>query len=394
MTFGYVDVWNDNVISGWAEIPGGGAPADIRVEIDGRYVGSVQADLYRPDLQRNVGYSIDISNFPRGLARKMALRVGDSDLVLRPTEADPTSERATHSLYGGMWIDRNGWRDVLDGKMSSGEVDDELAQQLVDFERDGYIIIPGAVDRELLDRLNQDIEDVWAGNVEGLKIESYSVDIGQLRVVPVDAQYRYGSTKLLDPHLRLSSARYATSAPRVVKFLEAIFEEPARAFQQLCFTMGSQQPIHKDTAYVKVDGNPMSMAATWLALEDISDGTGELEYYVGSHRSADYVFGGISKWLEHSPAQHMDFLDSLHRDAERLGQKRSKFLGRAGDVLVWHADLAHGGSKITNPGVTRKSLVTHYTAKSHSPFYMRFLNHKQVEVNGVSFTSQYGEMDG
>nr|MCB7500710.1 hypothetical protein [Enterobacter roggenkampii] len=76
MAVGYVDVWNDNVISGWAEIPGRNEPADIQVEIDGRYVGTIRADLHRPDLQRNVGYSIDISKFPRGLTRKMALRIG------------------------------------------------------------------------------------------------------------------------------------------------------------------------------------------------------------------------------------------------------------------------------------------------------------------------------
>jgi hypothetical protein len=38
-------------------------------------------------------------------------------------------------------------------------------------------------------------------------------------------------------------------------------------------------------------------------------------------------------------------------------------------VLLWHADLAHGGSSIVTPGVTRKSLVTHYCPIDCSPLY-------------------------
>lgn len=37
-----------------------------------------------------------------------------------------------------------------------------------------------------------------------------------------------------------------------------------------------------------------------------------------------------------------------------------KFLGRAGDVIIWHEQLVHGGSPILNLNKTRKSLVFHY----------------------------------
>ena len=36
------------------------------------------------------------------------------------------------------------------------------------------------------------------------------------------------------------------------------------------------------------------------------------------------------------------------------------FLPEPGDVLIWHAQLLHGGAPILNPGERRRSVVTHY----------------------------------
>lgn len=70
-----------------------------------------------------------------------------------------------------------------------------------------------------------------------------------------------------------------------------MFERPAVGFQSLYFRWGSQQAVHQDTAFVKVS-SPMEFAASWIALEDIKSGSGELEYYIGSHRLDDYCFTG------------------------------------------------------------------------------------------------------
>jgi len=169
-----------------------------------------------------------------------------------------------------------------------------------------------------------------------------------------------------------------------------LFEAPPKAFQGLTFWNGSQQDIHKDTAYVKIDSNPMNLAASWLALEDISVGTGEREYYVGSHRAPDFLFGGTSKWMESHGAEHPKFLASLHEDAATYGHARKSFIAKAGDILIWHADLAHGGSKILNPSLTRKSLVTHFCPVQDEPFYRRTANFPSLTIGGVEFISHMG----
>jgi ectoine hydroxylase-related dioxygenase (phytanoyl-CoA dioxygenase family) len=131
----------------------------------------------------------------------------------------------------------------------------------------------------------------------------------------------------------------------------------------------------------------MKLAASWLALEDIKPGTGELEYYVGSHRAPDFLFAGEHKWLEAAPHEHDKFLASLHEDASKYGFQKSSFLGDEGDVLIWHADLAHGGGVITKPDSTRQSLVTHFTPKTLNPPYARNGGLNPIEEHGCQFIS-------
>ena len=39
------------------------------------------------------------------------------------------------------------------------------------------------------------------------------------------------------------------------------------------------------------------------------------------------------------------------------------FHAKKGDILIWHANLLHGGSKINEANLTRKSMVAHYYAE-------------------------------
>jgi phytanoyl-CoA hydroxylase len=271
------------------------------------------------------------------------------------------------SKPGRLWIDEPNWLDVLARKRWSGEFSEELCGRIFRFVRDGYIIIPQAVPADLLDRLDGEIENLWSAPPAGLLIETYEPD-NRLKHHPPVIAYRAGVTKLLDIYAFSATARAAIANPPAMEFLRAIFAARPKAMQSLSFWNGSQQAIHKDTAYVRVDTGAMRLAATWLALEDVEAGTGELEYYIGSHRAAEFMFDGESRWMEYKPDEHPAFLRSLHEDAQRFGHPRGSFLGRKGDLLIWHADLAHGGAQITKPGRTRRSLRGDRRAILPAPF--------------------------
>jgi len=295
------------------------------------------------------------------------------------------------SKPGRLWIDEPNWLDVLARKRWSGEFSEELSGRIFRFVRDGYVIIPQAVPADLLDRLDADIEELWSAPPPGLLIETYEPD-NRLKHIPPVVAYRSGNARLLDLFAFCATARAAIANPPAMEFLRAIFGARPKAMQSLSFWNGSQQPIHKDTAYVRVDTGAMRLAATWLALEDVEPGTGELEYYIGSHRAPAFMFGGESRWMEYKPGEHSDFLRSLHEDAQRFGQPRGSFLGKKGDLLIWHADLAHGGAQITKPGRTRRSLVAHFCAEADEPYYRRHSQTKELTTEECVFVSAFADV--
>ena len=71
--------------------------------------------------------------------------------------------------------------------------------------------------------------------------------------------------------------------------LKLIFEDNPLAFQSIYFHRGSQQSIHQDTAYV-ITKKPLSLAASWLSLQDVEPGSGELAYYPKSHKYDHFYF--------------------------------------------------------------------------------------------------------
>ena len=401
---GSVDRCDEALIEGWITVADdAGTKLGLEFVLRGEVIGWCVADQFRQDLKdAGIGDGLCAFSFPtpvfvpRSELPQITVRLEASNVVLprrdiKPAETPTSIMAETVSRFGGLWIDRYDWLDRLAAKHRKGEISDELSVAIFRFVRDGYLVLKGAVPDAVVDRLNAEIERVWKNPPNGLQVETFEPD-GKMRTTRPDVTLRAGRTKMLDLYAFSRVTREAIAAPRAVAFLSAIFEDQPKAFQGLTFWNGSQQAIHKDTAYVKIDSNPMHLAATWLALEDVAPGTGELEYYVGSHRSPDFLFGGSSKWMESHTAEHARFLQSLHDDAKAFGQVKSSFLAEKGDVLVWHADLAHGGSPIAQPVRTRKSRVTHYTPVSDEPFYRRSSHYREMDVGGCRFVSQYADV--
>jgi ectoine hydroxylase-related dioxygenase (phytanoyl-CoA dioxygenase family) len=137
--------------------------------------------------------------------------------------------------------------------------------------------------------------------------------------------------------------------------------------------VGSEQGMHQDSAYV-VTTPARKLLGVWIALEDVAPGSGELQYYAGSHRIGQFRF---ARGGEHfvpdpcDPNEHDRYERHLESEVARLDCELRKFRARRGDVLVWHADLVHGGAPILRSGAGRRSLVGHYCPASAAPDYFR-----------------------
>jgi phytanoyl-CoA hydroxylase len=385
---GFVDRIEDGWILGWAWQPASpNTPIEIDVVVDGVVACTGRAALYRPDLEKsgkgNGQHAFEL-RLPEELkdGQRHQLRIvaaGSTATIVAhegtvtfgaKADASPSSvvqhANGYRSPLGGLWTDLSNALEIVKGKAALGWISAEEAAQLTQWIANGFVIIPQAVPHEAIDRLDREIDQVWSGTSS----ERYFVEFwenGEKTIQPAGPSFKDRRVKLLDVIAHSQTAREIVFAAPIVRFLSLVFERPVLAFQSLYFRWGSQQDIHQDTAFVKVS-SPLELAASWVALEDIQPNSGELEYYVGSHRLEDYLFDGAHKWMPFRSDEYDAFVASLHQRSEARGLERQRFLPKKGDALIWSADLAHGGRKNAE-GVTRKSLVTHYCPASCEPVY-------------------------
>lgn len=272
------------------------------------------------------------------------------------------------SKYGGLWVDRSDFRDELRRRVRNGLLTKSEADQVRFFAEKGYLIIPGALSSSGCDRFGQDITTAWQNGDERLLVriggEAKTLTAGSPRV----------QARVVDSYVYYDSALELLLGDSVSRFLKVIFDDVPLLFQSLSFDVGSEQRMHQDTAYVVVD-SPLELAASWIALEDIQEGSGELMYIPGSHRYPDFHFGGKYKhWSagRDGNEQHEEWARSLNERAKAMGLPVEVFRPRKGDALIWAADLAHGGSPVTDRSLTRRSLVGHYCPNRIDPYYFSF----------------------
>lgn len=271
------------------------------------------------------------------------------------------------SEFGGCWPDLTDGEARIAGKQAIGALTEQDAALFRHWREKGFVVLEGAVAPELADRVREEMDHSWAQGNPKVRLEVYE---GGIRAfAPLQPRFRDQPHKVLDYHGVSHAARETQFAPAIRRFLGQLFERPPMAFQSLLFRWGTEQAMHQDTAYV-VLRSPMELVGCWLALEDIQEGTGELQYYIGSHRIPEYRWFGRSRSRPYEYEDDGDFLRHVREESERLGCELVRFRPKKGDVLLWHADLVHGGSKIRIPGVTRQSLVTHFCPADVDPEWL------------------------
>jgi len=286
--------------------------------------------------------------------------------------ARPTDPTALKSRFGGFWPDRGNALDLVEGKREIGMINDEQAEQLRNWIDRGYVVLHRAIPAELLDRAEKEFDRAYRGEIPTLRFSCPAI-AGHHQIIPWEELVTQEAAKGLDLHWLSPGIRDLIFAPAVRQFLELIFERRVLASQSLAFLRGSAQSHHMDTFYVPYT-SPMQFAASWIALEDVGAGAGELAYLEGSHKFPEHLLDGeyksvhefqrMTRNINRDPG--MEFGTWLADVARTQGTVEKTFLARRGDVLIWHAGLAHGGKPISQKR-TRKSVVAHYCPREIAP---------------------------
>ncbi len=303
----------------------------------------------------------------------------------------------TRSPFGGLWTDRVDADEQLERRLHSGRFSSDLTPAITRWITDGYVILPGAADTVVCDRLAEELAGAWRdGHPDQIVVDSRT---GAPRRLEAGDETRL--TRAVDAHVHFRSAQELLQSPRVTEFLHAVFDADPLYFQTLVFETGSEQGLHQDTAFVVVD-RPLELVGVWFALEDVRSGAGELQYAPGSHRLADHCFAPGRRHFDSGVdghEAHVSYYPSIARRCDDAGLSVSRFLPSKGDVLVWSADLVHGGAPITDPALTRRSLVAHACPldgpdrPAARPHFFSFLpgnlTTKALAASAARYASQY-----
>ena len=273
------------------------------------------------------------------------------------------------------WFDRPDALDTIASRLARQEISPEEASLLRNWVTNGFMILERAIPEADIDGVNAFVDDLLATDRpnEGITFLGYTLDPAKgmeavphrdiLRLSPEQRQAhaRLSPWRIHEMWVQCEAAKRIFKNQRLIALMSLIFGRPAYPRSTINFYLGSQQPLHQDMSVFHVfPGN--YLIGAWVALEDISPDSGPLRFAPGSHRSSQYP--GFKNHPQdtlrnHPMSRFEEYYAFTNQIAAQCGGTQS-FLGKKGDVFLWHGMMVHGGSPVNDPALTRKSMVIHY----------------------------------
>jgi ectoine hydroxylase-related dioxygenase (phytanoyl-CoA dioxygenase family) len=298
----------------------------------------------------------------------------------------------THNPPYHLWIDRPDASEKIDSLLADSLITAHEASLLHQFREEGYFVLSDAIDKTLIDRFREELLELHNDRKKYLVREPRPQKNKIVTIHPHNAVLPPYS-RLLDIYVNNKHARDMILSSCLTRMLRLLYSEPPLVFQSLLFTWGTQHELHTDNAFIVADP-PCAIISSWIALEDIQEGSGELAFYPESHKDPLFLFSDDNiAWMKQRDGieAKRQYVDHLNTIATKRESSKKTFLGKKGDVIIWHANLLHYGTKIIHQDKTRYSLLTHYCPHSGTPNYFNFFSnaHKREWNDGYYASRRY-----
>ena len=264
--------------------------------------------------------------------------------------------RAEHFPYSGPypWLDLPDAEGRIESRLRSGLITAAQAEQCRFWRENGYIILPKLIDDATLD-------SSWA---------SYETAIAKGKITlpkePAGESDAWPG-RFLNPHKKAGNFCRILKHESIAGWIRLLMDREPKPLQTIASHKGSQQGVHSDSIHMTT--YPIGyLTAAWIAFEDLHPDCGPLVYYPGSHRLPYYFSNdlGISE-DDFRRDGYKPYHDKYEPFVRNLISKHRlephHFHAKKGDVLIWHANLLHGGSARNDLQWSRKALVCHYFVK-------------------------------
>lgn len=220
-------------------------------------------------------------------------------------------------------------------------------------ERDGFVVVRGAVDAALVEELNGRIAQFKQRNA---KAASRNLDEhGRL-------------SRVVNLHLVVDALTRLLTDNAAIAVCDRFFGELTSLYTTLYYERGSEQALHRDTPMFATTPAERYMGV-WVALDEVGDDNGPLMVVPGSHKLPPVDVQAIRREVfgdgpidPLAPAGWSAYQAVVAAQCEAAGLSPRPVHVGPGDVIIWHPQLFHGGAPHAAARM-RRSVVMHVTPK-------------------------------
>ena len=273
-------------------------------------------------------------------ARRMYRKYGVKRSVLLPISSVDLPNTTTESP----WLDGPDAAAKLAASPTLQQFDATTREALSHWPEDGYVILRGLFSAEEVAAMNTEVDRLIRNKV---------------------VDFNFTGRKIMFAFHHSELLRKYVHDRRILDPMDFLLGRKVRVFQSINFLTGSEQHAHSDSIHMTT--YPLGyMIAAWIALEPTTPDNGPLIYHTGSHK-LPYL---LNNSYDHGGNQFVIGDEAYGRYEEAIAKAIAdgdfparEFHAEEGDVLLWHANLLHGGKKMNTPNASRKSMVIHCFAE-------------------------------
>jgi ectoine hydroxylase len=242
------------------------------------------------------------------------------------------------------WLDKPDAKELLKSNSDTKTFPETIQSQFDQWVDNGYVLLRNYFTEQQIDDTYKEVESLF---------KQQTID------------FNYTGGRIMDAFRYSQKVNNMMRDKELLRLISFLLGRETDLFQTINFFIGSQQNPHSDFIHMSTEPKGY-LVGVWIALEDIDTDAGPVYYYPGSHRlpyvfNEDFETGNSSLWL--GDLNYTNYEIKIQELIKEHNLQAVEFTAKKGDVLIWHANLIHGGKKINREGATRKSLVGHYFSK-------------------------------
>ncbi|MBL8161681.1 MAG: phytanoyl-CoA dioxygenase family protein [Anaerolineae bacterium] len=246
-------------------------------------------------------------------------------------------------------------------------------EQYVTFREQGFLVVPGLIPPEDIQRFNTHVDNLLAGRETIPGIVSPPIDLP-----PEEKLKHWQRAHML--HRVLPLHEFFLLHPRTLDVLEALIGPDVLALQSMLFFKQPGQigqGYHQDSYYIPTQ--PDTLCGAWVALDPATEENGCLWMTVGSQHepiypdddgaspNGDRILGDIQPIRNASNTD--ETLNALTPVARKYAGREVSAEVQPGDVIFFGGHIIHRSHSNRSKTQSRRSFVGHYcNARSFVPW--------------------------